>query len=505
VSEHYVSNFALQVILKPFLAHVDYSSHHILFNNLFYSLQPHSAAGKHPIITNNLLSLQQTLHQKEEGIRKMMYNTKLSVLGTAILALAPAASGHMILANPVPFGDPDNSPLKPDGSDFPCKNIVSPVKTMNNWPAGSQQTLEFKGSATHEGGSCQLSVTKDKAPTAASVWKVILSVEGGCPLAPVPFTVPKEIPDGELTAAWTWFNKVGNREMYMNCAPITVSGGSSDSGEFDKLPDMAVANIKAGAGASCTTPPTMDFTFANPGKYKVSGGTGPFSELCGGAAAAPGGGSSGSPSAAPGSPSAAPGGGGGGNNGMYTPPAASVPVASPTASLGGAFIPTPSASSANGAVTSVVHTLVTVTASSGLAQSSQFPASNSSALMPPSSGMPSQAPIPSGSAPTPSSPVIPSQTLAAPSTLLTKPSGSTAPPVVSTPAAQPSQAPITPGAGGATGTCATDSQIVCNGETQFGICDHGKVVWQAVAPGTTCQNGAIAKRDYTHRAQRTRL
>lgn len=49
---------------------------------------------------------------------------------------------------------------------------------------------------------------------------VIHSVIGGCPLAfDYTFTVPAGVPAGKnVLLGWTWFNKVGNREMYMNCA-----------------------------------------------------------------------------------------------------------------------------------------------------------------------------------------------------------------------------------------------------------------------------------------------
>lgn len=46
---------------------------------------------------------------------------------------------------------------------------------------GSQQTLSFTGSAVHGGGSCQLSLTKDLKPTKDTDFRVILSIEGGCP------------------------------------------------------------------------------------------------------------------------------------------------------------------------------------------------------------------------------------------------------------------------------------------------------------------------------------
>jgi hypothetical protein len=41
---------------------------------------------------------------------------------------------------------------------------------------------------------------------------------------------------------------------------------------------------------------------------------------------------------------------------------------------------------------------------------------------------------------------------------------------------------------------------LCNGTAQFGLCNNGNVVWQAVAAGTTCVNGAIMKRSSAFKA-----
>ncbi|KAM0347981.1 hypothetical protein ACHAPU_004484 [Fusarium lateritium] len=195
------------------------------------------------------------------------------------VSLASLASAHMLMANPKPYGGPNNSPLKEDGSDFPCKGAVNDGASGGNvYKQGSSQQLSFIGQATHGGGSCQVSLTTDKNPTKDSVWKVIKSIEGGCPAKNTPgnmggdadaedpfkydFKIPEELAAGEYTLAWTWFNHVGNREMYMNCAAITVEGSGGSKDHLDSLPDMFVANI----GNGCEVPADTDLKFPNPGK-----------------------------------------------------------------------------------------------------------------------------------------------------------------------------------------------------------------------------------------------
>ena len=187
---------------------------------------------------------------------------------------------------PVPYGRPtlNNSPLDGTGLDFPCKLRagVYDITQMNNWTAGEVQTIRFMGSAVHGGGSCQFSLSEDIEPTKSSQWKVVYSVVGGCPAhaegnlkrgseSQVADTfevvLPKELPSGRYTFAWTWFNKRGNREMYMNCAPITVRGGGSNAGFLGSLPDMFVANLPSSA---CSTIEEFDLAFPNPGNAVVT-------------------------------------------------------------------------------------------------------------------------------------------------------------------------------------------------------------------------------------------
>lgn len=199
--------------------------------------------------------------------------------------------GHMTMSHPKPFGvGLNNSPLQADGSDFPCKQRGAATYQMtdgllesNVYPIGSNTTLSFKGSATHGGGSCQISLTTDLAPTSNSKWIVIHSIEGGCPAnngnqnaaadpnntndsTTFSFKIP-EVRVGRYTLAWTWFNRIGNREMYMNCAPIEITPGSNDKRDdnmarrSNEYPEMFVANVNG-----CTTPETKDIRFPNPGE-----------------------------------------------------------------------------------------------------------------------------------------------------------------------------------------------------------------------------------------------
>ncbi|PON24518.1 hypothetical protein TGAM01_v206448 [Trichoderma gamsii] len=206
----------------------------------------------------------------------------------AVAVLATAASAHMKITSPVPFnnGVLDNSPLQADGSNFPCK--VGTVQGVtydygtdipsNVFAQGSTQKLAFIGTAVHGGGSCQVSVTTDAKPDKNSVWKVIKSIEGGCPAKDqtgnlpgdnasnvdpytYDYTIPKELQSGNYTLAWTWFNKVGNREMYMNCAPLTVTGSAGSKDFLNTLPDMFTANI----GGDCSVAANVDLKFFNPG------------------------------------------------------------------------------------------------------------------------------------------------------------------------------------------------------------------------------------------------
>ncbi|KAB8076978.1 hypothetical protein BDV29DRAFT_199570 [Aspergillus leporis] len=218
----------------------------------------------------------------------MMFTKTL--VAAAMLVLAVDA--HMIMNQPTPYGRDtlNNSPLEAGGGDFPCKlrpGVFQDPAEETIAKVGESMPLTFIGSATHGGGSCQVSLTKDLQPTKDTNWMVIKSIEGGCPAnvagnlagtseseGPTKFyyTIPEGIEPGKYTLAWTWFNRIGNREMYMNCAPITVTDGPSEgSGDAEDnvvkkrstdFPPMFVANING-----CITKEGVDIRFPNPGDY----------------------------------------------------------------------------------------------------------------------------------------------------------------------------------------------------------------------------------------------
>jgi hypothetical protein len=201
--------------------------------------------------------------------------------------LASCVSGHIQMAKPYPIRSPLNpdgegqkdysytNPLSTDGSDYPCKGYANdPFKSVADYTPGQTYELELQGSATHGGGSCQIALSYDKGKT----FKVIHSMLGGCPIPlKYNFQVPSDAPSGEALLGWSWFNKVGNREMYMNCAMVTIKGGSQArrhardmspaisrrAGGFDSLPALFVANVN-GPG-QCKTIEGQEVNFPLPG------------------------------------------------------------------------------------------------------------------------------------------------------------------------------------------------------------------------------------------------
>jgi hypothetical protein len=389
---------------------------------------------------------------------------------TVAMGLAACADAHMLMANPKPYVSQNtagNGPLLADGSNFPCKGETSYDANgiSNTWPLGSTQTLATIGEAVHGGGSCQISITYDKQPNKNSVWKVIHSIEGGCPArntpgnlgdsasAPGPdtynFQIPTGLPTGNVVAAWTWFNKVGNSEMYMNCAPVTITAASGkrnepetglavrDTSFLDGLPNMFKANI----GNNCATAQQgFVVVFPNPGT-SLETNNGPFDptkQFTGNCDAANG----------PGNPVVPTPGAN--NTGSPAPTGTGAPAANNTES------PTPTSTGA--------------------------PAANST------------------ESPTPTDTEAPAATT---------PASSVQAPAPAQTASSAAPAPSSSAGSSATGcTTANYGQTICSADgTQIGTCDYGgRIVMGPVAAGTKCVNGAmVAARSFAIRGRHFNL
>lgn len=304
---------------------------------------------------------------------------------TALLAaLTGSASAHMMLSYPAPLNSKYNpfadsgkidysytAPLAADGSDYPCKGYQSDLGTSAgqstaSFAIGGQGNITVVGGAAHGGGSCQISLSTDGAKT----FKVIQSIIGNCPVngeGNFDFTVPSDAPAGDAVLAWSWNNRIGNREFYMNCAAVTLTGGSAKRETEEKratalssLPDMFVANI----GNGCNVAEGGDVDYPNPGEAVTKNSDNPEAPTgnCGSSGSSSGSGSSDSGAAASPSSSAA-----AEVTASYVAPLNSTPTSSVITnaytspnSLGGIFA-TVSASVEVPAATQPATTLATVT------------------------------------------------------------------------------------------------------------------------------------------------
>ncbi|KAK5110225.1 hypothetical protein LTR62_006221 [Meristemomyces frigidus] len=200
----------------------------------------------------------------------------------SIFSLLPPALCHMEMSWPYSFRssfDPDNnyenidysnkSPLLPDGSNFPCKGYQNDGDTRprTSYVPGLSYNISLAGSATHGGGSCQLSLSYDNGTN----FRVIKSIIGHCPLSSTyNFNIPTYAPAGKALLAWTWQNFEGNREFNMNCAPVEVKAAPARKrrrrGEFYSFTDLPFiwkANL-AGIN-NCTTTDSENVVYPNPG------------------------------------------------------------------------------------------------------------------------------------------------------------------------------------------------------------------------------------------------
>ncbi|KAK3315403.1 hypothetical protein B0H66DRAFT_628488 [Apodospora peruviana] len=306
----------------------------------------------------------------------MLSNTFTTGLLATLLAGGQLAAAHMQMDFPAPFRSKVNpfvgqnidysmtAPLSSDGSNYPCKGYHSDLGTDAGKPTatfapGGTYNATISGGANHNGGSCQFSLSYDKGAT----FTVIESIIGGCPLqANYDFTIPSDAQTGEALFAWTWHNQVGNREMYMNCAAVTIAGSKKRAeinekraAAYSSRPQIFIANV----GNGCGTEEGAPVQYPNPGPDVVGSG-GATKPPTGSCAAAGGGGGAGS------------GSGSGSGEATTSAAAAPAPAPAPTTSTaaapsdttlpGGVFITLPSDGAGGGATPTTAEPAATTSA-----------------------------------------------------------------------------------------------------------------------------------------------
>ncbi|KAI1373821.1 hypothetical protein F4677DRAFT_189966 [Hypoxylon crocopeplum] len=199
---------------------------------------------------------------------------------------AGTATAHMNMKDPPPLaykGNPNSKDPNIDYSitspitqaQYPCKGYLSLLGTpegasVATYSPGAQYTMSVEGGASHNGGSCQLSLSYDKG----SSFTVIKSFIGNCPTSSggtYDFTIPSDAPEGDdVVFAWTWVNHTGNREYYMSCAVVTIKAGgskreipavNSKRASFDSRPKVFEANL----GGEYCTKEGVDTVYPEPG------------------------------------------------------------------------------------------------------------------------------------------------------------------------------------------------------------------------------------------------
>ena len=114
------------------------------------------------------------------------------------------------------------APLNNPPYKFPCKGFPTGPPTASY--IGNTISVTLEGSATHGGGHCQFGISYDD--TNFLVLKTVLNT---CLLDSMTYTfnLPSNAPGGNAIVFWTWINRIGHREYYMECADTLVNNGNS--------------------------------------------------------------------------------------------------------------------------------------------------------------------------------------------------------------------------------------------------------------------------------------
>ncbi|KAJ1717996.1 hypothetical protein LPJ61_006967, partial [Coemansia biformis] len=177
---------------------------------------------------------------------------------------------HISLKSPCPRYSPtgENCPVVPAGQQLD-QEMNAPISSVQQgfskpfckystpwptpaakWTAGQSITVKFgKHAVSHSGGHCEFSMSYDGGKTFVIIHQELqycfvgqnLGVTNEVKIFDYTFDLPKDLPASDKAIfAWSWVNASGNREFYMNCADVAISGTSkSFTGK-----QMAVANYK---------------------------------------------------------------------------------------------------------------------------------------------------------------------------------------------------------------------------------------------------------------------
>ncbi|KAJ1663934.1 hypothetical protein IW140_003804 [Coemansia sp. RSA 1813] len=298
----------------------------------------------------------------------------------ATTLLAGLAAGHISLISPCPRYSSvgTDCPAVPSGQTIDtqmnapissvtlgtheplCKHTVPWPKPAATWKAGESITVKFNpNAAIHSGGDMEFSISYDGGKTFAVIYQVLrYAFLNGKPsgltntaqVLEYTFTLPKELPNSDSAVfAWTWVNASGNREFYMNCADVAITGSTSKSytakevtiANYPGYPTIPEFNGDYDTGINYYTTDAKNVTVSPSGSSSSGGGSSAYSSAdssAGSSSAAAGSDGSGSSSAAAG-------------GGAYSTDAAAPVSSAPAASGSGGSYSTAAADTASSAAT----------------------------------------------------------------------------------------------------------------------------------------------------------
>lgn len=234
------------------------------------------------------------------------------------LVWVQVASSHMVMNTPTIYS-PDRAstwPVTKEGRfPYPCQGFTE-IVTRTHITAGGSTLVNFTGSGAHGGGTCLFGLNYYSTPTSPyssdpEHFKTIYTIIGGCPAETagnledpehfrgydqhgnpdsvhcgndtgidcirqfnIPF--PVDLPSGNATFVWMWYNQRTKNELYMTCAPVYIDGQESDAAPerspfLNSLPTMFLANIPGltSCATSQTGEQTGPFNVPNPGNFGV--------------------------------------------------------------------------------------------------------------------------------------------------------------------------------------------------------------------------------------------